>query len=347
MTAYNREQFITSAIKSVLKSTYEQFELIIVDDCSTDKKVVEIQKFSDPRIKLIRHNYNQGINAGLNDAFNMAKGQYFVFIASDDMLEPDHLKFTCEYLDNNQDINIVYCSLHIIDDNNQLIKKDKPWIQPDRDRFEILMELFMDGNVILSPGMVARKDALEKIMPLDLSMLHHQDYQMHINLLMENNIYFTAQQLVRYRQISGSQTNISARSSVAQKRENLEQSKLMDSFLQIKDATFLRQIFGNKLDEFGEPNNKTIPYFLGRLALCSKNPEKQNWGYHTIMNFIGSKENLDLLNALYEFSFKNYITLVNKFTLTDVEKKYKKYRKLFNIFLLISVMLVLIIIYIV
>lgn len=344
--SYNHEKFIGYFIDSILNQSEQDFELIIVDDCSTDKNVIEIQKFSDPRIKLIKHNYNQGINAGLNDAFNIAKGQYFVFIASDDMLEPDHLKFTCEYLDKNKDINIVYCSLHIIDNNNQLIKKNKPSIQPDRDRFKILMELFMDGNVILSPGMVVRKDALDKIMPLDLSMLQHQDYQMHINLLMENNIYFTAQQLVRYRQISGNQTNISARSCVTKKREDLEQSKLMDSFLQIKDVTFLRQIFGNKLDEFGEPNNKTIPYFLGRLALCSKNPEKQNWGYHTIMNFIGSKENLDLLNALYGFSFKNYITLVNQFTLTDVEKKYKKYRKLFNIFLLISVILALIIIYI-
>ncbi|MCE3255438.1 MAG: glycosyltransferase, family 2 [Rickettsiaceae bacterium] len=330
---YNHEKFVGYFIDSLLTQSEQDFELIIVDDCSADKNVEEIKKFSDPRIKLIQHEYNQGINAGLNDAFFAAKGEYCAIIASDDMFEPNYLEFTSQYLDQNKDIAVVYCSYLLIDDNNQVIKKNKPWIQNNRDRFKILREMFMDGNVVLSPGMVVRRDILAKIMPLDLSMFHHQDYGMHINLLMKNNAYLTTKQLVKYRIISG-EKNASAQNAVTRKREDLEQPKLMDIFLQIKDVEFFKKIFGDKLNEFGEPISETVPYFLGRLALCSRNQEKQNWGYRVIMDFIREKKNLDLLNNLYGFNFGQYISLVKKFVIDDVEKKYRKYRRLFNISLL-------------
>ncbi len=336
--SYNHEKFISYFIQSVLDQSEQDFELIIVDDCSTDKNIEEIQKFTDPRIKLIKHSYNQGINAGLNDAFNAAKGRYFVFIASDDILEPNHLKFTSGCLDNNSNINVVYCSLSLIEDENQPIKKAKPLISQTKDKFKILAELFLDGNSLVSPGMVVRRSALAKIMPLDLSMLQHQDYQMHINLLLENEVYLTTEKLVKYRQIAGNK-NISASTIFTSKRQDLEQSKLMDSFLQIDNLDLLKKIFGIKLQEFGNPTQETIPYFLGRMALSSKNTEKQNWGYRTIMSFIKTKENLDLLNKLYGFDFGQYIGLVRQFTMSDLEKKYKKYKKLFNIFLSISALL--------
>ncbi len=66
--SFNHEKFVGFFIESVLKQTLEDFELIIVDDCSSDNNVNEILKFKDPRIKLIQHPYNQGINAGINTA---------------------------------------------------------------------------------------------------------------------------------------------------------------------------------------------------------------------------------------------------------------------------------------
>jgi glycosyltransferase involved in cell wall biosynthesis len=69
--SFNHQRFIAEHIKSVLNQSFKDFELIIVDDCSTDDNVAEINKFKDPRIKLIKHEFNKGINAALNTAFKM------------------------------------------------------------------------------------------------------------------------------------------------------------------------------------------------------------------------------------------------------------------------------------
>ncbi|WP_039872494.1 glycosyltransferase family 2 protein, partial [Helicobacter canadensis] len=67
--SFNHEKYIGFFLQSVLGQTFQNFELIIVDDCSWDKNLEEIKKFKDERIKLIRHDYNKGINAALNTAF--------------------------------------------------------------------------------------------------------------------------------------------------------------------------------------------------------------------------------------------------------------------------------------
>ncbi|EAW7552186.1 glycosyltransferase family 2 protein, partial [Campylobacter coli] len=89
---YNHEKYISAYLQSVLSQTFNDFELIIVDDYSSDQSVKEIQKFKDKRIKLIKHSYNKGINATLNTAFKNSNGDILIFCASDDMFEFDALE---------------------------------------------------------------------------------------------------------------------------------------------------------------------------------------------------------------------------------------------------------------
>lgn len=308
--SYNHEKFISYFIESVLNQTEQDFELIIVDDCSSDETVKEVEKFSDKRIKLIKHQYNQGINAGLNDSFEIAKGEYCVFIASDDILELNHLEVSSKYLDKNTNINVFYSSLSLIDENNLEIKdKDNIYLRNNNNKFDILRQMFFCGNVLLSPGMVVRRKALEQIMPLNLGMLQYQDYQMHVLLLLNNEMYQTEDRLVNYRQISGNK-NTSSRIFEVIKREALEEISFMDSFLNIKDVDLLIKIFGDRINQFGIPIAETIPYFLARLALLSRKKERKTWGYYNVMNFIKNKKNLELLNELYEFDFSKYVELL-------------------------------------
>jgi glycosyltransferase involved in cell wall biosynthesis len=94
MTAYNREQFITSAIKSVLKSTYEQFELIIVDDCSSDMTFEIAKDFEakDKRVKVYRNETNLGDYPNRNKAASYANGKYIKYLDSDDLMYPHCLQ---------------------------------------------------------------------------------------------------------------------------------------------------------------------------------------------------------------------------------------------------------------
>lgn len=316
--SYNHGRFVGHFIKSVLEQTEKDFELIIIDDCSNDNNIEEIEKFSDNRIKLVKHTYNQGINATLNEAISLARGVYSVIIASDDMLYNNHLKSSVDFLDNNTGIGVFYCSLSVVDDFNRPIKDENNlYIRQNSNRFDILNKMFFASNLLLAPGAVIRSSVLKEILPLDFGILQYQDYQMHINLLLKTDIHQSTQKLVKYRMISNNE-NISARTSVVQKREELEEYKLLDSFLSINNLEIFKKIFDGQYNSIGEPTIETIPYFLGMMAILYAQKEiRRNWGYNTIMNFLEKKGNLELLNTLYGFEFKDYISLVNKLDLNN------------------------------
>lgn len=95
MTAYNREQYISEAIESVLASTYTNFELIIVDDCSSDNTLLIAQSYKamDSRIKIYLNERNLGDYPNRNQAAKYANGTYILFVDSDDKTYPDSLEY--------------------------------------------------------------------------------------------------------------------------------------------------------------------------------------------------------------------------------------------------------------
>jgi glycosyltransferase involved in cell wall biosynthesis len=94
MTSFNREKYIAEAIDSVLNSTYANFELIIVDDCSNDNTVVIATKYTqrDPRVKLFINEENLGDYPNRNKAASYATGKYIKYLDSDDVMYPQCLE---------------------------------------------------------------------------------------------------------------------------------------------------------------------------------------------------------------------------------------------------------------
>ena len=99
--SFNHEKYMKFFLDSILAQTNPNWELIIVDDCSTDNNVAEIKKYKDKRIKLIENPFNMGINCGLNNAFKYAKGEYVCFSASDDILLPEYVDNITKTFENN------------------------------------------------------------------------------------------------------------------------------------------------------------------------------------------------------------------------------------------------------
>lgn len=87
VTAYNVEQYIGKCLKSILTQTYKDFELIIVEDASTDNTLEEILKFEDKRIKLIRHEENKGAGQSRKDGIHLSTGEYIGLIDADDYID--------------------------------------------------------------------------------------------------------------------------------------------------------------------------------------------------------------------------------------------------------------------
>ena len=108
MPVYNVQKFVAEAIESVLNQSYEDFELIIVDDCSQDKSLDICREFDDKRIKVVRHTVNRGLAAARNTGIRHAKADYIAFIDSDDMWREEKLQQHVTHLDNNSQVGVSF-----------------------------------------------------------------------------------------------------------------------------------------------------------------------------------------------------------------------------------------------
>lgn len=117
---YNVEKYIAAAIDSVLEQSYDNFELLLIDDESPDSSVEIAKSYTDQRIQIISQ-INRGLAGARNTGLNAAKGQYIALLDADDLWHPDKLTKHVEHLANNLDIDISYCPSLFIDEQGRTI----------------------------------------------------------------------------------------------------------------------------------------------------------------------------------------------------------------------------------
>lgn len=169
ITNYNYEVFIGDAIKSVLSQTYSKFELIIVDDGSTDNSRDIIESFNDSRIKKIYQD-NRGQASALNEGLRLASGSIVALLDSDDLWKDDKLDICVKAHLENEDVNIVQHNLEIISSHSEYIGRIHPDIQPGKKcvRTEYLNENHT-GFFSSTSGITFKVKYLDSILPLDNS----------------------------------------------------------------------------------------------------------------------------------------------------------------------------------
>lgn len=112
MAVYNAAEFLQQAVASVLCQTWRDFELIVVDDASTDGSLPLLQSVHDPRIRIIRHSTNQGASLSRNDALAAARGEFVAIMDADDVCDPARLQRQVEFLDAHPSVGLVGCGVY-------------------------------------------------------------------------------------------------------------------------------------------------------------------------------------------------------------------------------------------
>lgn len=116
MPTYNRAGLVCRAIESVLAQTYNNYELIVVDDCSTDNTGEVVKSFDDDRIKYIRHEINKGVSAARNTGIKTVAAKYLAFLDDDDEFFPSYLeKLVRAISDTTEQVGVVYSDLLVGD----------------------------------------------------------------------------------------------------------------------------------------------------------------------------------------------------------------------------------------
>ncbi|MCW2257104.1 glycosyltransferase involved in cell wall biosynthesis [Providencia alcalifaciens] len=180
MPLYNSARFLNLSIDSVLSQTYKNWELILIDDCSTDDSLskAEIYCNKDSRIKLIKLNENSGAAIARNKGIKLASGKYIAFLDSDDIWLPNKLEIQLDFMISSNAL-LSYTAYKKIDENNQeIINFGIPPILGYRD--------LLKACVIGCLTVVYDAEQLGKIyMPLGTK---REDYALWLKIMREKNI---------------------------------------------------------------------------------------------------------------------------------------------------------------
>lgn len=195
---YNAEKFIEQTIKSVLSQSYKNFEIVLVDDCSTDASgnIIKSMQKEHSEIRYYKLDKNSGAAVARNKAIELAEGQFIAFLDSDDCWKPEKLEKQIQ-LANEKKAEFVFNAIEMIDENGNLVKGKRKI--PSRVDYKFLLT----NTVIPTSGVLIDISKTGKFqMPLIRS---GQDYATWLMLLRDGRVaYGLNEALTQYRRTEGS-----------------------------------------------------------------------------------------------------------------------------------------------
>jgi glycosyltransferase involved in cell wall biosynthesis len=206
---YNRADFIGEAIQSILDQTFQDFEIIVVDDGSTDNTHEIIEKFNEPRIKYVFQE-NRGVCEARNTGIKNSRGEYITFLDSDDVLYEKAFEKGVHALENHPEVGISHGQVKLMDKSGNLyetIKKYKgSYIQKG---IEEIRQLFTRGYYVNINTLMVRRVLLQKNGPFDTSFCHgSEDFDLVVRLCKKTYVAHIAEPLAKYRIYYESMENI-------------------------------------------------------------------------------------------------------------------------------------------
>lgn len=197
MPVYNAEKFLNEAIDSILEQTFKDYELLIINDASTDRSKEIILSYKDPRIRYFENKKNLGRPRTSNKGLRLAKADYVARMDADDVSLPDRLKTQLEIVEKDNNVGLVASWIVLIDENNN----NKGGWHTDRKNNspeEIFYTLFFE-NCLANSSVLFKKDIVLKIGGYNESFERAQDYELWSRLAKLTKIVKIRKVGVKYR----------------------------------------------------------------------------------------------------------------------------------------------------
>lgn len=198
IASYNYEKYIGEAIESVLAQTYDNWELVIVDDASPDSSADIIRQYQQQypdRIRFTALDENRGVGYVANLCYDMARGEFIAHLGSDDRMLPERLAKQVAYFDAHPETGVVCSDVHVIDGEGQRVNTLTLFSRPITD----LRKQLLEGNFINSPSAMLKKEVFETVGKLNPALLYVQDYEHWLRVLEQYDIVRLDEQLTEYR----------------------------------------------------------------------------------------------------------------------------------------------------
>lgn len=195
---YNRSELLKKAVKSLKKQSHQNFEIIIIDDFSTDDTAQVVKEMDDERIVYLKHDINKGGSEARNTGIRQATGSFIGFLDSDDQWLPDKLEKQLKQFEGKPDVGVIYTGVQVVNENNQPTRKIVPEYKG-----EILSKLFESNCIDTTSSVLVKKEVLERVQGFDASLPSCQDWDLYIRLAQVTKFDFVKESMVLFYHHSG------------------------------------------------------------------------------------------------------------------------------------------------
>lgn len=232
LPTYNGEKYIRESIESILKQSFKDYELIIVNDHSTDctGDILEEYKEKDGRIKVVTNEINQKLPASLNIGFELASGEYFTWTSDDNLYKETAIEQMVAYLDENKDIPMVRADMHIIDENSNIVKASESFTN---------QKMFINNYV--GACFLYRKTVAKKVGGYDTELFCVEDYDYWIRVMKEAGLIGNIETTLYCYRCHGESLSATKKSMVESQLQKMRK-KYVDFFIEHMQEDIKSQI---------------------------------------------------------------------------------------------------------
>lgn len=306
LPVYNVSLYIKEALDSILNQTIQDFEIIIIDDCSTDKTIEIVQSFKDARIRIFTKPENKGLIDSLNIGFKAAKGKYIARMDGDDLSDLKRFEKQLYVLENNPEIKV--CGSWL-----QAFGKDDKIIKHKEHHDQILVNMMVHCSMSLGAVMLDRVWAEGEY--FDENKKHVEDYDFWSRVIWKGKLYNIQEVLYYYRihenQVSNTYNEIQRKGDIPIKlvffkKLNYNQNKFEDVVLK---KMLLQNIFFS-IEEFS--------LFLEWLKILQKQNKKLKIYNQSVFNQVIKNYKTSLIYKIYFHS--NFCGIDKKWRMKALSK---------------------------
>jgi glycosyltransferase involved in cell wall biosynthesis len=322
ISAYNHEKFLKDTVSSLIKQTFSDFEIILIDNGSNDSTYKICKSFSDSRIKVFQIKKNIGFAYALNYAFEKCQGEYISLFTSDDISLPDKLKKQVKYLDDHPEIGAVFSKAQMIDEdgNNTKHNYNEVFDQVNRSRYEWLNYFFNKGNCLCFSSALIRKSVYKEIGLENMTMTQLHDFDLWKRLCLKYEIYIFQENLIKFR-IRNDNKNASAPTIDNQFRSIFEFSHILKNYLKIKNISEYNKIFPNSIKKYKDIiSSELIPYYVAREALNIPQFFYYKFALDVIYDLLNNEKAALKIRRFSNFDYADFSKLAGKFDIYNINQ---------------------------
>ena len=310
-TCYNHEKYIPFFMEKLLEQDFQDWELIVTDDCSTDGSYDLLKTYChDPRVHVYKNDRNRHVCQTANHSFAKARGKYVCIISTDDAIVEGKLAHDVAYLDAHPEVAALYNNLIPIREDNTFISDPKQrWAHCKLDRWQILNHLFTKGNCMMIPGLVVRRESMQAIGLMNPLLCLTQDYEYHMRLLLHGEMAISDRPLTYYRR-RDDEMNLSAGTEKNENNGDNEIALLLEEEVRrINGLEQFRRIFP-EFNKYSELRDEDIVFYTGLLLVESPRRPIRAAGLKMLYDFV--LRNVERLEQQYDFLAKDLMAITRK-----------------------------------